>query len=131
MTALAVNPEDTTPTTPSVALAAVPELAAAPPDLAPPDLVPPEIVAAERRWWHGFVLGMAIGVPVCALLWMGIVGLALVVADPGWPVWPALGMAAVVGVFAGMFLGGWAGVTACAEQLDEAELHTPRPASSR
>jgi hypothetical protein len=33
----------------------------------------------------------------------------------------------VVGVFAGAFLGGWAGVTACAERLDEAELHTPRP----
>jgi hypothetical protein len=36
-------------------------------------------------------------------------------------------MGAVVGVFAGAFLGGWAGVTACAEQLDDAEIHTPRP----
>ncbi len=120
MTALAVNPDDTTPATPRVALTSVPALAAT------PALVAPEIVAAERRWWRGFGLGIAIGIPVCALLWMGIVGLALMMAGPGWPVWPALGMAAVVGVFAGAFLGGWAGVTACAEQLDDAELHTPR-----
>jgi hypothetical protein len=122
MTALAVNPEDSTPV-PATALVAVPDLV--------PDLVPPEIVAAEQHWWRGFILGVAIGIPVCALLWMGLVGLALLMADPGWPVWPALGMAAVVGVFAGAFLGGWAGVTACAEQLDEAELHRPRTATSQ
>jgi hypothetical protein len=123
MTALAANPVEE-PEASSPQLVAVTD--AAPLEAVPP-LVPPEIVAAEAHWWRGLVLGALIGIPVCALLWMGIVGLALVVADPGWPVWPALGMAACVGVFAGMFLGGWAGVTACAEQLDEAELHTPRP----
>ena len=122
MTALAVNPDETDDSTPTTALAVVPD--SGPPTDA--ELVPPEIVVAERRWWRGFILGIAIGIPVCALVWMGIVGLAMLMADPGWPVWPALGMAAVVGVFAGSFLGGWAGVTACAEQLDEAELHTPR-----
>ena len=61
---------------------------------------------------------------MCALLWMGLVAFAVATADPDWPMLPAVAMAAVVGVFAGMFLGGWAGVTAIAEQLDEAEIHT-------
>lgn len=117
MTALAVNPQDQQQDE-AAALVSV--------DLNPQVMsagVPPEIAAAEQRWWRGLVIGIAIGIPVCALLWMGLVALALAMADPGWPVWPALGMAAVVGVFAGVFLGGWAGVTARAEQLDEAELH--------
>ncbi len=122
MTALA-NPEPTPSSapTPSLALVPVPETASVP-------LVPAEITAAEAHWWRGLLWGIAIGIPVCALLWMGLVALAVgVFAVSSWPVWPAVAMAAVVGVFAGAFLGGWAGVTACAERLDEAELHTPRP----
>jgi hypothetical protein len=120
MTALATPPEETAPTT----LAAVP----APTSVVSADPVPPEVAAAEAHWWRGLLLGIAIGIPVCALVWMGMVWLALgVVADSDWPIWPAVGMAAVVGVFAGAFLGGWAGVTACAEHLDETELHASRP----
>ena len=118
MTALAAN-LDPTPT-PTTALAVVP-------DTTPAELVPAEIVAAESHWWRGLLVGIATGIPVCALLWMGLVALAVgVFAVTSWPVWPAVGMGAVVGVFAGAFLGGWAGVTACAERLDEAELHAPR-----
>lgn len=118
MTALAANPPEATPARRDEAgLVAVPS----PPVAAP--LVPEEIVAAERSWWRGLIVGMAIGVPVCALVWMGLVALALTMTDTDWPMLPSVGMAAVVGVFAGMFLGGWAGVTARAEQLDEAELH--------
>lgn len=119
MTALATPPDETTPAT----LAAVP----APAPVASTDPVPPEVAAAEAHWWRGLVLGMAIGIPLCALVWMGMVALAVgVIADTGWPVWPSVGMAAVVGVFAGAFLGGWAGVTACAEHLDETEFHSQR-----
>jgi len=128
MTALAVNPAETSPTPTSPAVGTGLAVAHERAESTGAELVPPEIVAAERHWWRGLVVGIAIGIPVCALLWMGLVGIALAVADPGWPVWPALGMAAVVGVFAGAFLGGWAGVTACAEALDEAEIHTARPA---
>jgi len=129
VTAMRAEPDDETmPTALSVApLASAPLApAVAAPAVVAFDPVPPEIVAAEARWWRGLVIGMAVGVPICALLWMGLVALALAVADPGWPVWPAVGMAAVVGMFAGCFLGGWAGVTACAEALDEAELHASR-----
>jgi len=125
MTALAANPEPTPIPTP----VPTPSLALAPtPDATPVPLVPVEVTEAEAHWWRGLVWGIAIGIPVCALLWMGLVALAVgVFAVTSWPVWPAVGMAAVVGVCAGAFLGGWAGVTACAERLDEAELHTPRP----
>jgi hypothetical protein len=115
MTAFATNlPDDARATT--TTLSVVP---------APAPLVPSEVVEAEARWWRGLLIGVAIGVPGCALIWMGLIAVAMLMANPGWPVWPALGMAAVVGVFAGAFLGGWAGVTACAEALDEAELHPP------
>ncbi len=117
MTALAASPDPAPQTTTLVAVDA---------PLPVPGEIPAEIAEAEKRWWRGLLIGIAIGVPVCALLWMGLVALALAMANPGWPVWPALAMAAVVGVFAGVFLGGWAGVTARAEALDEAELHTPR-----
>ena len=122
MTALAANPTSTEAASPSVAAVATRTLAVVrAPDVAGP--VPVEVQAAEARWWRGLLIGIAIGVPACALIWMGLVGIAMVMANPDWPVWPALGMAAVVGVFAGAFLGGWAGVTACAEALDDAELH--------
>jgi hypothetical protein len=120
MTALPVDPSTGAAVTPAAAtsLAVVPD---------PEPLVPPEIVAAEARWWRGMLLGMAIGIPLSALLWAGLGAVAVgVVAESHWPVWPTVLMSAVIGVFAGAFLGGWAGVTACAEQLDEAEIHTPR-----
>ena len=116
MTALATNLPDES-AAPAATLALAP---------AAPPLVPAEVTAAEAHWWRGLLIGVAIGVPVCALIWMGLIAVAMLMANPGWPVWPALGMAAVVGVFAGAFLGGWAGVTACAERLDEAELHASR-----
>jgi hypothetical protein len=137
MTALAAKPADELVETPTASVQLAPVPAAVPAtvestaptvgaDVVPADVVPAEVVAAERHWWKGFMIGMAIGVPVCSLLWMGIVAIAVGVMNVGWPIWPALGMAAVVGVFAGLFLGGWAGVTACAERLDEAEFHHMR-----
>lgn len=120
MTALAANLEPTPTPAPAPAPLVILDTTAV-------EVVPAEVVAAESRWWRGLLWGIAIGIPVCAVLWMGLVALAVgVFAVTSWPVWPAVGMAAVVGVFAGAFLGGWAGVTACAEQLDEAELHRAR-----
>jgi hypothetical protein len=78
---------------------------------------------AERTFAHRAVIGVLVGMPVGALIWTGIVGLALALGAGGWDVWPALAMGAAVGVFAGSFLGGWAGVMWGAAQLDEAEHH--------
>ena len=79
--------------------------------------------AAEVKLARSALLGILIGMPVCAVIWVGIVALGLGMAGGSWDVLPALAMGAAVGVFAGAFLGGWAGVTAAAEQLEEAERH--------
>ncbi len=81
----------------------------------------------ERSMARAVLVGMAVGIPLGALVWVGLVALAL--AGTNWPVGPALGMAAGVGAFAGMFFGGWAGVVAWAHTLDDldqrAARHTP------
>jgi hypothetical protein len=74
---------------------------------------------AERTFWHDAAVGAGIGVVVCAGLWMVIVAVALIGA--GWELGPPLAMAAAVGVFAGAFLGGWAGVMVGTERLESAE----------
>jgi hypothetical protein len=74
---------------------------------------------AERTFWRDAVVGAAVGMVVCAGLWMVIVAVALVGA--GWELGPPLAMAAGVGVFAGAFLGGWVGVMAGVGRLEAAE----------
>jgi hypothetical protein len=81
-----------------------------------------EARAAERASGLSALRGVLIGMPIGAVVWMGIVALALAMAGGDWEILPALGMGAAVGVFAGAFLGGWAGVTVKAEELEEAEL---------
>ena len=65
----------------------------------------------------------AIAVPICIVIWLGIVLLALAAAD--WPgSWAsAIALGAVVGVLAGVFFGGWAGVLTAAHTLDAADAH--------
>jgi hypothetical protein len=74
---------------------------------------------AERTFWRDAAVGAGIGVVVCAGLWMVIVAVALIGA--GWELGPPLAMAAAVGVFAGAFLGGWAGVMVGTARLESAE----------
>jgi hypothetical protein len=83
--------------------------------------VPAELQEAEASFWRHAVIGVLIGMPVCAVIWVGIVALAMVVTgtDLDWGV--AMIMAVIVGCFAGIFFGGWAGVTISAEKLEEAE----------
>ena len=79
--------------------------------------------SAEVSLARSAVRGVLIGMPVCAVIWVGIVALGLAMAGGSWDLLPALGIGAVVGMFSGAFFGGWAGVTAAAEQLEEAERH--------
>jgi hypothetical protein len=74
---------------------------------------------AERTFWRDALIGAAIGMAVCAGLWMVIVAVAL--AGAGWELGPPLAMAAGVGVFAGAFLGGWCGVMVGTARLESAE----------
>ena len=74
---------------------------------------------AEASFWHTTLVGAVSGLLVCAGLWMAIVAVALVGA--GWSLGPPLAMATCVGIFAGAFLGGWAGVMVAAGRLEAAE----------
>ena len=75
--------------------------------------------AAEAEMVHDVKLGMIVGVVVCVVVWVAIVVIALAGTD--WDLLPVIGMAAVVGVLAGLFLGGAIGMTVAAEKLETAE----------
>jgi hypothetical protein len=74
---------------------------------------------AERVFWRDALMGAALGMVICAGLWMLIVAVALIGA--GWSLGSPLAMAAGVGVFAGAFLGGWCGVMVGAARLESVE----------
>lgn len=84
--------------------------------------VPDEEVAAERHLIHRVIVGIAVGIPVGALLLAGIVLVATRGADITGDTAAAMG--AVVGVFAGAFFGALSGFLLSAHELDEADHHT-------
>ncbi len=83
--------------------------------------VPEELLKAESSFWRSAIIGVLIGMPVCVVIWTGLVALAMTItgADLDWGV--MIIMSIIVGCFAGVFFGGWAGVTIAAEKLEEAE----------
>ena len=80
--------------------------------------------AAEAEMVHDVKLGMIVGVVVCVVVWVAIVVIALAGTD--WDLLPVIGMAAVVGVLAGLFLGGAIGMTVAAEKLEMRGEPEPR-----
>ena len=78
----------------------------------------------ERSMARAVLVGMAVGIPLGALVWVGLVALAL--AGTNWSLGPALAMAVGVGALAGMFFGGWAGVVAWAHTLDDVDGRVAR-----
>lgn len=83
------------------------------------DLADGRQTRAERTLWQRALVGGLIGMVLGALLWAGIVAVALVGSD--FSIGPAVWMGAGVGVFGGVFLGSWAGVMAGLRQLEETE----------
>lgn len=81
--------------------------------------------AVERAFARTLFISMAVAIPICIGIWIGIVALGLV--DSSQDRLPAFGMAAVVGVFAAAFFGGWAGALIKAHALDELERPAKRP----
>ena len=76
-------------------------------------------LAAERQFLHAILVGMGVGMFVCAGVWIGIVVLAMVISDND--IGPMIGVGAACGVFAGIFLGGAAGASAGVGALEKAE----------
>jgi hypothetical protein len=83
------------------------------------DIVDARQTRAERTFWHRALVGGLIGVVLGALLWAAIVAIAL--AGSGFSMGPVVWTGAAVGVFGGVFLGGWAGVMSGLKQLEETE----------
>lgn len=83
------------------------------------DIVDARQVGAERTFWHRALVGGLVGMVLGALLWAAIVAIALAGSD--FSIGPAVWTGAAVGVFGGVFLGGWAGVMAGLKQLEDTE----------
>ena len=84
-----------------------------------------EELDAEKSVWRAVGWGILIAVPICIVIFMLIVAIAVGPEDPqDWAAW--LGIAAIVGIFAGAFFGGWAGFTAKAHLLDEIDRSDAR-----
>lgn len=75
------------------------------------------------------VTGAIIGAVICAGIWVGLVAIALV--GKGWRLGPMLLVGAGCGVFAGIFLGGWAGTLVGASKLEHHEHATLPGAGGR
>jgi hypothetical protein len=73
--------------------------------------------AAERALARSIVKSMLISVPLMIAFWVLLVAVAVGNKDPDWGSW--LGMAAGIGVLAGVFFGAWAGFVAKAHVLDD------------
>jgi hypothetical protein len=102
------------------ATVAVPE----PGEVAPPsgfEHALAEQMAAESFLVRAGVFGIVAGVLICAVIWTGLMFLALQMADTGIDDGPALLASAVVGVLAGAFYGGWAAVMFANQALEKAE----------
>lgn len=75
---------------------------------------------AEGIFLRSIIWGMAIGVVVCAGIWVGLVAAATV--NNGIPSGPLLAMGAGCGMFGGLFLGGTAGAMLGSRALERAEI---------
>jgi hypothetical protein len=77
-------------------------------------------VAAEQALWRALLKGILIAVPLMIAFWVLMVAVAVGVNDADWAAW--LGMAAGIGVLAGVFFGAWAGFVSKSHTLDEIDV---------
>jgi hypothetical protein len=82
-----------------------------------------EIQAAEHKLMRSVGKAVVIAIPICVVIWIGIVLLALELADWSGSWVSTICIGAVVGVFAAMFFGMWAGALIAAHDLDAADSH--------
>jgi hypothetical protein len=80
-----------------------------------------ELLEQERRAEHALLIDcirdVAITVPLTVALWVGLIALAVGRKDPDWGAW--LGMAAGIGVLAGLFFGVWIAFVRNADHLQK------------
>jgi hypothetical protein len=84
--------------------------------------------AAEVSLIRTVFAGVAIAIPVCIVIWVGLVALAVGHEGPEWGAW--LGMAVVIGILNGVFFGALAGFITKAHVLDDVDDHTTKMVES-
>jgi hypothetical protein len=91
----------------------------------PAEVALAEELAAEQSLWRAVMMWTVIAVPICIVIWCGMVAVAVGPKDPeDWLAW--LGIGAIVGVLAGAFFGGWAAFIAKAHLLDDVDHRAAR-----
>jgi len=94
-------------------------------ELAGPELIVPyddphhEAQEAEKALWRSVIVWTLIAIPICILIWTGLITLAVGTKDPEWGAWIGIGI--IVGTFAGAFFGGWPAFTAKSHLLDQVD----------
>ncbi len=83
--------------------------------------VPVEAGVVEARFFRTTIKGALIGIPICVVIWVAMMALSLSMAEGDWDTTVALGAGALIGVLAGVFLGGCIAATIAAEGLDHKE----------
>ena len=79
---------------------------------------------AERALWRTVFKASLIAIPICVVIWVGLVWLAI--SDKNEALGSPLAIGAVIGVIAGVFFGGWAGFLAKSHLLDEVDRRATR-----
>ena len=82
-----------------------------------------EQLRAEASLWKSVGIATLIAVPVCIVIWLAIVAIAVGGnSDVSWGVWLAVG--AIIGLLAGAFFGGLFAFLTKSHILDEADRHS-------
>jgi hypothetical protein len=89
--------------------------AASEPDTTDSDLA--EELEAEHGLARAIVIGVVIATPVCIVIWVGLIALA--VSGTGAALLGPLAMAAGIGVLTGLLFGTWAGFVAKTHTFEE------------
>ena len=81
-------------------------------------LVPERL--AEDHLLHRVLVAMLVSIPICVLVFVGLLDLAMAIS--GEPVLVPSAMGAGIGVLAGVFFGMWAGFVGSVNELDRVDL---------
>ena len=87
--------------------------------LVPFDQALEETLEAEKSLWRSVILWTLVAIPICIVIFIGLIAVAVGGDDPEWGAWIGIGI--IVGAFAGAFFGGWAAFTAKSHLLDEVD----------
>ena len=84
--------------------------------------------SVEVQLIRAVFVGVAVAIPVCVVIWVGLIALAVGSQDPDWAVW--LGMASLIGILNGVFFGALGAFVTQAHVLDDVDRHATQMVES-